>query len=564
MNIFVEIGLIIFIATAVSFFMRMLKQPLIVGYILSGILLGPYFLNLIQSTEAIELFSKLGIAILLFIVGLNLKPDIIREVGKVSLITGIGQMFITSILGFFLMRFIGLNITASIYGAIAITFSSTIIVLKLLSDKGDLDKLYGKISIGFLLVQDVFATLILLGVSIFSSSSFVENNLNTALFLSFKCFVFFFVLYLISKYLLPKLSKFLIQSSELLFLFSITWGIGLASVFYLFGFSLEIGALAAGVALSSFNFSQEIASRMKPLRDFFILLFFVMLGSQMIFTNVGNIIIPALIVSFFVLVIKPMVVFVIMNILGYGNRTSFSSGLAIAQVSEFSLILVGLGLTLGHLSREVVSLITLVGIITIAGSTYLIIYSDKLYSILRSILHFVEFNKKPKFKDEKINEVIDMIVLGYDRVGYDFVKIAKKMEINYFVVDFDPTAIKQLQEKNIPCFFGDADDVDFLDEIGVKKAKIIVSTIPEFKTNLNLVSYCKNHNPKGIVITVSHNIKNTQELYKNGASFVVMPHYLGAKHASHMIENYAFHNESFEKEKKLHLEYLEERQKNTE
>jgi len=563
-NIFIEIGLIIFIATAISFLMRMLKQPLIVGYIVSGIILGPYFLNLIQSTESMELFSKLGITILLFIVGLNLKPDVVREVGKVSLITGIGQIIITSILSFFLMRFIGLDITASIYGAIAITFSSTIIVLKLLSDKGDLNKLYGKISIGFLLVQDVFATLVLLGVSIFSSSTVIKSNLNTAFYLSFKCIIFFFVLYLISKYLLPKLSKVLIQSSELLFLFSITWGLGLASIFYLFGFSLEIGALAAGVALSSFNFSQEIASRMKPLRDFFILLFFVMLGSQMIFTNIENIFLPALIISLFVLVIKPMVVFLIMNVLGYGNRTSFSASLGIAQISEFSLILVGLGLTFGHLSREIVSLITLVGIITIAGSTYLILYSDKLYSILRNILHFIEFNKKPKIKDESLNKTIDMIVLGYDRVGYDFVKIAKKMEINYFVIDFNPTAIKQLQDNNIPCFFGDADDIDFLDEIGIKKAKMIVSTIPEFKTNLNLVSYCKNHNPKGIVIAVSHNIKNTQELYKNGASFVVMPHYLGAKHASHMIENYAFHSESFEKEKKQHLEYLEERQKNTE
>jgi Kef-type K+ transport system membrane component KefB/Trk K+ transport system NAD-binding subunit len=564
MSIFVEIGLIIFIATAISFLMRMLKQPLIVGYILSGILLGPYVFNLIQSSEYMEAFAKIGIAILLFIVGLNLKPDVVREVGRVSLITGVGQIVVTSILSFFLMRFIGFEMVASIYGAIAITFSSTIIVLKLLSDKGDLDKLYGKISIGFLLVQDVVATIILLGVSIFSKSSVIERNFGTAFFLAIKCVAFFFALYLISKFVLPKISKFLIKSPELLFLFSITWGLGLAAIFYLFGFSLEIGALAAGVALSSFNFSQEIASRMKSLRDFFILIFFVLLGSQMIFTDIGHIILPALVISFFVLVIKPMIVFLIMNILGYGNRTSFSASLAIAQISEFSLILVGLGLSFGHISREIVSMITLVGIITIAGSTYLILYSDRLYVILRSLLHFIEFNKKPKFKEENQNEVIDMIVLGYDRVGYDFVKIAKKMAINYFVVDFDPTAINKLKSEDIPCFFGDADDVDFLDEIGIKKAKIVVSTIPDFKTNLSLVSYCKNHNPNGIVIVISHNIRNTQELYSNGASFVVMPHYLGAKHASHMIENFAFRKEAFEEEKKHHLEYLEERQKKTE
>ena len=180
MSIFIEIGLIIFIATAISFLMRFLKQPLIVGYILSGIIVGPYFLNLIKSPEYIELFSKLGIAILLFIVGLSLKPDIVREVGKVSLITGISQVILTSVVGFFLMKFLGFSITASFFGAVALTFSSTIIILKLISDKGDLDKLYGKISIGFLLVQDVFATVILLIVSVIGSSSSLSGNFQVS------------------------------------------------------------------------------------------------------------------------------------------------------------------------------------------------------------------------------------------------------------------------------------------------------------------------------------------------------------------------------------------------
>ncbi|HPS21686.1 MAG TPA: cation:proton antiporter [Candidatus Paceibacterota bacterium] len=562
MNIFVEIGIIVFIATAVCFLMRMLKQPIIVGYILSGIILGPYFLNLIQSSDYLEAFSKIGIAILLFIVGLNLKPDVVREVGKVSLIAGIGQMLATSVLSFLLLNSIGFDITSSIYISIAISFSSTIIVLKLLSDKGDLNKLYGKISVGFLIVQDIFATLVLLGISILNSSG-VQKDFSSAFFLAIKCVFFFLVLYIISKFVLPRLSKFLTKSSELLFLFSISWGLGLAVVFYLFGFSLEIGALAAGVALSSFNFSQEIAARLKPLRDFFVLLFFVMLGSQMVFAHLSSIIVPALIVSLFVLILKPMLVFLIMNILGYGNRTSFSASVAMAQISEFSLILAGLGLSLGHINNEIVSLITLVGIITIAGSTYLILYSEKIYDLLKNILQLIEFNKKAKQKEEELAEEADLLIFGYDRVGYDFVKVAKKMGIKYLVVDFDPEAIKALEEKKVPCAFGDADDIDFLDEIKIHKAKMIVSTIPEFKTNLNLVSYYKNHNPNGIIVVISHNIKDTKILYKHGASFVVMPHYLGAKHAAQMIENFAFKDEEFERERKQHLEYLEERQKNT-
>ncbi len=565
MSIFIEIGLIIFIATAISFLMRFLKQPLIVGYILSGIIVGPYFLNLIKSPEYIELFSKLGIAILLFIVGLSLKPDIVREVGKVSLITGISQVILTSVVGFFLMKFLGFSITASFFGAVALTFSSTIIILKLISDKGDLDKLYGKISIGFLLVQDVFATVILLIVSVIGSSSSLSGNvLKVAFLLSLKGITFFVVLYYLSKYVLPKLLEFIASSQELLFTFSISWGIGLAAIFYVFGFSLEIGALAAGVSLAASTFSQEIGSRMKPLRDFFILLFFVMLGSQMVLSDVKNVIIPAIFISIFVLVIKPIIVLIILNILGYKNRTGFLAGLTVAQISEFSLILMALGFSFGYLSREVVSLITLVGIITITGSTYLFLYADQIYLKLSPFLNSIKLTKR--IKNEKIDtmESLDMVIFGYDRVGYDFVNIAEKMHSKYFVVDFNPISIKKLKKNNIPHFFGDAEDIDFLEEIGIPKTKAVISTIPDFKTNLKLVSFYRNHNKNGIIIVTSHNIKETKELYKLGASFVVMPHYLGAKHAAEMIKNYGFQNVAFEREKRQHLEELENRQKITE
>ena len=564
MNIFIDIGLIIFLATIISFIMRFLKQPLIVGYILCGIAVGPYFLNLAQSAEYIELFSKLGIAILLFIIGLNLKPNVIREVGKVSVITGLGQIVLTSIAGFLVMHSLGYSNIVSFYGAMALTFSSTIIILKLISDKGDLDKLYGKISTGFLLVQDIFATIVLLFISIIGKLNSIEGSpFVFSLLLVLKGIVFFFGIYLISKYILPRISSFLASSQELLFLFSIAWGLGLAGVFYLLGFSIEIGALAAGVALSSFKFSQEIASRMKPLRDFFILLFFVMLGSQMVFADIGMIIVPAIILSVFVLIIIPLIVIFLVDLLGYKDRTSFETGITVAQISEFSLILIALGLSFGQLNREVVSLITLVGIITIPASTYFIIYSDKIYPRLKKFLHVIEFGKGNRIEKEEEKKEYDLIIFGYDRVGYDFVNTAQKMNHKYLVVDFDPNSIKKLEKNNIPCCFGDAEDIIMLEEVGFIKAKAVVSTIPDFRTNMKLVSYYRSHNPNGIIIVISNSIKDSQILYKKGASFVIMPHYLGAKHASRMIENYGLESESFEKERNQHLEELEKRQKLT-
>lgn len=564
MNIFIEIGLIVIIATILSSCARMFKQPLIVGYILTGVIAGPYFFNIIQSKDYIDLFSKLGVAMLLFIIGLGLKPRIIREVGRVSFLAGVAQIAITWFIGFFLMRSLGFQILASLYGSLALTFSSTIIVFKLLSDKGQLEHLYGKISIGILLVQDVFAAIVLLVVSVLGSASFVgENTFWFSLVLFAKGVSFFAILYFAHKYFLPRISAFFASSSELLFIFSVAWGLGLSALFYIFGFSLEIGALAAGVALASSSFAEEISSKMKPLRDFFILLFFVLLGSEIILPDLGVVILPAVILSLFVLILNPIIVIVVMNLMGYKSKTGFMTGLTVAQISEFSLILMALGFSFDHFSQEVMSMITLVGIITIVGSTYLIMHSEKMYSRLKPVIRFFEFRKHVHPEREDLAEEKDMIIFGYDRVGYDFVNMAKKMGRRYSVVDFNPSSIKRLKESSIPHHFGDAEDISFLEEIKLSKAKIVISTIPDFRTNLKLVSFYRTHNKAGIVVVISSNIKDSHELYKHGASFVVMPHYLGASFASKMIADYGTQEQAFEKEKKHHIEYLERRQKLT-
>ncbi|HEU0085388.1 MAG TPA: cation:proton antiporter [Candidatus Paceibacterota bacterium] len=566
MEIFIELGLILLVATLVSFVMRLLKQPLVVGYILTGIIVGPYFLNFVGSGEYVEVFSKFGVAILLFIIGLHLKADTVKEVGKAALITGLGQIVFTSVIGFLILQALGFDFTVSLYGSLALTFSSTIIVLKLLSDRGDLGNLYGKVSIGFLLVQDIFATLVLLFITVWGSSSAETNVLEMTGFLFLKGMAFFILLYLASKYVLPRLLHFLASSQELLFLFSLAWGIGLAIAFSVFGFSIEIGALFAGVALAASPFAQEIGSRMKPLRDFFILLFFVMLGSEMILSDLGAILGPAVILSFFVLIGNPIIVIILMNLLGYKSRTGFMAGLTVAQISEFSLILMALGLSFGHFGREAVSLVTLVGIVTIAGSTYLILYADKIYPKIRPFLRMLEWRKVPKKEEGGPAEAVDIAIFGYDRVGHDFVQMANKLNKKFYVVDFNPESIKKLINKNIPYYYGDAEDVDFLDEIEAASAKMVISTIPGPEDALALTRYYRSRNSDGVLIVMCHNIKEALGLYNAGATFVVMPHYLGAQYASERIEKWGIMKEKadWESEKAKHLEYLENRKKFTE
>ena len=564
MSIFVEISVIIVIATVVSIVFRLLRQPLIIGYIVTGILVGPYVLNILQAHNEIELFSKIGIAILLFIVGLTLNPDVMREVGKTSLITGLGQIVFTSLIGFLIVQALGFGILPAIYVAIALTFSSTIIILKLLSDRGDTQKLYGKISVGFLLVQDIVATLILLAITVMGKISpggeIVLSSLviTQILVLVGKGLLLAIVLYLISKYVLPLLSSFVANQQEVLFIFSLAWGLGLSSLFYLIGFSIEIGALVAGITLAVSPFSYEMASRLKPLRDFFIMLFFVILGAGLVVSEASALVMPAIILSTFVLIGNPLIVLILMNLLGYRTRTAFMSGLTVAQISEFSLILIALGFSFGHIDQEIVSLVTLVGIITIACSTYLILYADHIYAFLKPVLKLLTFRKSVMSLSESDRVGADTIIFGYDRVGHEFVKVAKKLSQDYLVVDYSPVSIERLQTFNIPYRYGDADDVEFLDEIGFREAKLVISTIPDFKTNLLLVSTYREINRDGIIIVISHNISDTKALYEAGASYVVMPHHLGAQHAASLIETYGLDASGFELEKEKHWQgYLD-------
>ncbi len=556
MEIFTELSVIIVVALLVSLVMRILRQPMIVGYIFTGVIVGPYVLNIVHNTEIIEVFSKLGITILLFIVGLSLSPKVIRELGKVSFLTGIGQIVITTVVGFILAKFLGLERVSALYVAIVLTFSSTIIILKLLSDKGDLNKLYGKIAIGFLLVQDVVATIILLLTNAAANGS--GNIYFLAVMTVMKGVLLIGILIAVSSYVLPKISKFVAASQEMLFLFSITWGLGIASLFQYLGFSVEIGALVAGVSMSMTPYALEASARLRPLRDFFILLFFILLGSQVNFESIQTIIIPTIILSLFVLIGNPIIMIVVMNILGFSRRTSFQTGMTVAQISEFSLILATVGFRIGHISQEILSLITLVGLVTIAGSTYLILYADDLYPWFDKYLGFLEIRKNTKERNK--NAFYNSVLFGYQRVGADFIKAFDRLDLDYIVVDFDPESIKLLEENEVPCKFGDANDQEFLNQLELKSLRYVVSTIPEIKTNLMLIRTIRAVNKRAILIAISHDREQALELYAEGASYVIMPHYLGAQYAIRLIGRAGMDRREYEMHRERHLAHLEKRE----
>ncbi|MEK6917800.1 MAG: cation:proton antiporter [Nanoarchaeota archaeon] len=553
-ELFTNLSLIILIAFLVSFMIRLLKQPLLIGYIITGIIAGPYFFNLIEADQTIGTFSKLGVALLLFTVGLHLNPKVIKEVGKTALITGVGQVIFTSVIGFLIAKGLGFATLTSVYISVAFTFSSTIIILKLLSDKGDLNSVYGKVSVGLLIFQDLIAVFLLM---IISSSS---NNIVTPFLITFTVIKGIFILgalFLISLYLLPHITNFVAKSQEFLFLFSIAWCFALASLFQYFGFSLEIGALLAGISLSTSVYGAEISSKLKPLRDFFIVMFFVVIGSQMIIGEVGANVVPVIIFSLFILIGHPVIMMMLMGALGYTKRNSFLAGLTVAQISEFSIIMVALGVSVGHISREILSLVTMVGLITIAGSTYLIMYSNKIYPLISKYLNI--FEKKNVKEKKEIKEKYDVILFGYNRIGFGILKSLKESKTKYLVVDYNPEIVSNLKKFRVPVLYGDVYDKEFLDSLPLKNVKIVVSTIPDVETSTVLIKTVKGINPQVIVIVRANQIDDALKLYKSGADYVLTPHFLGGEYVANMVKNFGDSSLNYKLEKERHLKMLHER-----
>ncbi|HHQ45570.1 MAG TPA: sodium:proton exchanger, partial [Candidatus Altiarchaeales archaeon] len=340
--------------------------------------------------------------------------------------------------------------------------------------------------------------------------------------------------------------------------FSLGWCLALASLFNLSGFSMEIGAILAGITLSMSPYRHEISSKMRQLRDFFIVLFFIFMGSQLSFTDVGPHVFSIIILSIFILVGNPIIVMVLMGLLGYTKRNGFLAGLTVAQVSEFSLILVTLGIKVGHLTSEVLSVITAVGLITIAGSSYMIVYSNQAYQHISKYLSI--FERKGRKVDEQKHHVksqYDIILFGYDHIGCELVESFKRMRSSFLIVDYNPEIIVELARKGVPCRYGDVNDLEMLNELNLDRTRMVISTITDFGANLFLINEVRQQNKDAIVIVVSHKIEDTLELYKLGASYVIMPRLLGGKQTSAIIEKHGLDAKKILEEKNAHIKDLE-------
>lgn len=335
---FYEIALLIGLATVLGIIGTLLRQPMIVAFIAAGILAGPGVLDIVSSTDAVSLLSQISIAVLLFLVGLKLDTGLVRSLGRVAVATGLGQVAFTAIIGFVICLVLGLDPVISLYVAVALTFSSTIIIVKLLSDKREVDSLHGKIALGFLIVQDLFVATAMVVVSALGLGGDTGGSHADLAILAIGAVTLIGLAALFIRYLAGPLTELVARSGELLVIFAVAWAAGLAAVADAIGLGKELGGLLAGVTLASTPVRDVIGARLSSLRDFLLLFFFLSLGATMDISSLGAQVGPAIVLSLFVLIGNPLIVMAIMGWMGFRKRTGFLAGLTVAQISEFSLI----------------------------------------------------------------------------------------------------------------------------------------------------------------------------------------------------------------------------------
>ena len=527
MSSFLEIAAILALAAFMGAVGQRLRQPLIIAFLAAGILVGPSCMGIIQSHDQVELFARIGIALLLFIVGLRLDLTLIRTTGPVALATGLGQVVFTSVIGFAIAMAMGMDTVSAAYVSVALTFSSTIIIVKLLSDKKEIDSLHGRIALGFLIVQDIMAILALIGLATFDMGRSAESSPYIAMALVIvKIAGLLLGIGLLMRYVLPPLLKLLAASTEMLILFAITWAMLVSALSDHLGLSREVGAFLAGMSLASTEYRDAIGARLVTLRDFLLIFFFIDLGARLEWSTVGSQIGKAGIFSLFVLVGNPIIVLAIMGAMGYRRRTGFLAGLTVAQISEFSLIVAAAGLALGHISPQTMGLITLVGVVTILMSTYMILYSGRLYDVFSRWLGV--FERSNPYREAQCNNCflmpqVDVVLAGLGGYGRELAENLLERGREIIGVDFDPQALDFCRSRGIPVLYGDMGDPETHDGLPLVNARWVVSTIRNPDVDLLLLRHLREKGFAGRVALTARTKEDAETYLRANPNVVLRP-----------------------------------------
>lgn len=558
-NIFTQLAFILGLSSLLGFFVYKLKLPLLIAYLLVGLLIAGFKNFDIPYAQALAFLPEMGIAFVLFLVGMELDLREFKRFGKQILIAGILQIIITCVLGTFLAQSFGFRLIEAVYLGIGLSFSSTIVVVKMLIDRKELGSLYGRLSVGVLLLEDFLAVIVLL---LLTSVTSIGINLESVLpfsVLLLKVLALFAVSWVLSKLLLSRLLKAVSDSGELLLLTALAWCFIYVSVAIVLGFSSLIGAFLGGVSLASSAFSYQIQGKIKPMRDFFVALFFVYLGTQVDFSDLSKSYLIILSFILYSVVVKPVIFILLFGLFGFKKHTMFHTAINMSQISEFSLIIILIGLKRGLVDSRSLTVIAVCSIISIIISSFLISRSGRLYKAISFILAFFEREGEKFYLEENKNkEDIEnhVVIIGAHRVGGELVKYFKKENIPQIVLDFNPHVVEFLRKQKIPVIFGDMGDPEVLEILDFKKAKMIISTSPDLHDNKLLLEDLKNKRVFAPVIVRAETIKEATVLYASGADYVIVPEILAGDALLSLIKDHFGDTDFFRERARIEIERL--------
>jgi Kef-type K+ transport system membrane component KefB len=521
-----SLGYILVAAAVMVIGTARLKIPSIVAYILAGLVLGP-LTGLLAVDEAIHLISEVGIVLLLFLVGLELSLSKIRDVGKVAVVTGVMQMAITAAVGFGLGWLLGFDTVSSVFIAIALTFSSTVVVVKLLEQKGELHEVYGRIAVGVLLVQDLAVIIVLTFLAgLASGTEITLGGVGWSLLLAFGGMALLVAVAVgASRWVLPRAVGWIADSAEGLLIWSLSWCFLLVILAEVLHLSPEIGAFLAGVGIAQLPYSHSLRRRVHPLMNFFLAVFFVSLGIQMELGAAMSLLPSALILSAVVLLGKPLLFMWLLARANYGRRTAFLNGLTLAQISEFSFIAIAAGVGAGLVDASILSLVGLVGLITMGVSAYLILYNHWLYERAEPLRLPALFGAPAETPSETHEEWQDhVIVVGMNALGRELVRALAARGETVLAIDTDPAKLVGL---SCGTLFGRADDHSLLQEANLPGAKLLISALQIEDTNKLLAYWCRQYGVPSSIHAFDRSV--IEELREIGVSHLMMSKNIGVQ-----------------------------------
>lgn len=554
-NVFLQLGIITILAAVAAFFLRLIKQPQILAYVLVGILITPIF-KVITNTSFIEAMSSIGIAFLLFTVGLEMDLKKLKNVALISSLGGAVQICVLFIIGYIISLLLGFVSLEAAYIGLMLCFSSTMVVMKLLSDKHELDTLHGRIIVGILLLEDIIAIFALSILTTLNGFSFSFLGIAVLKFL------FMFALaFLASKFIFPLTFRFAAKNQELLLISSLAVCFVFSLAFYYLGFSIIIGAFIAGIALGNLEYNYEIIGNVRSLRDFFALMFFVSLGMAFSLSVITKLWLPLIVIMVVILLIKPFVTMLVCSLFKYTKKPSFLTAISLTQMGEFSLILASAGVTLDHISSELFSLVVIIVLFSITLTSYLIKYDDWLYNLFEKPLKIFDVFTTEGLEYLPTEVKPSIILCGHNRIGYSILQKMRDIKKKVLVIDFNPEIISLMVKEGYHCLYGNVADEEIIQKMNLENITLLISTVPEYEDNLLLLKKVRSVNRKAKVFLTANDIDDALKLYKSSADYVILPHFLGGEHVSHIINEHRNQKLDLKEEKDRHIRHLRERKR---